>query len=140
VTAFHFKRHADTGCWEWLGARDRGYGKVADSQTGEGRAHRAMWTEIVGAIPEGMTLDHLCHNRACVNPAHLEVVTFEENARRAVAYKHSADGRVCKAGAHPMTPENTTSDRRCRCCRRDYQREYQKSWYAKRAALKAAAS
>lgn len=126
MTVFHFKSRPDSGCWEWLGSTDRGYGKTTDSVHGESRAHRAVWAAFMGPIPDEMTLDHLCHNRTCVNPAHLEVVTFEENSRRAVAFKHSGGSR-CVADLHPMTPENSTADGRCRCCRRTYLRDYQRN-------------
>lgn len=69
-------------CWEWLGHRNaKGYGVVGRF----GRivlAHRAMYDELVGPIASGLTLDHLCANPACVNPAHLEPVTAVENRRR----------------------------------------------------------
>ena len=131
MTVLHFKVRERGGCWEWLGSTDRGYGKTGDT-VGERRAHRAVWTELMGPIPDGMTLDHLCHNRACVNPEHMEVVTHEENSRRAVAFK-TAGGRMCGADLHPMTPENRTPDSKCRCCRRIYLRSYQREWNAKRA-------
>lgn len=72
----------ETGCWIWDGNKDRlGYtGKRFDGkQTG---AHRWVYTQLVGPIPDGMSLDHLCRNPSCVNPAHLEPVTHTENIRR----------------------------------------------------------
>jgi hypothetical protein len=138
MTVFHFKKRDDSGCWEWLNSTDRGYGQAWDSVAQANRqAHRLVWIEFMGPIPDGLTIDHLCHNRACVNPAHMEVVPFEENMRRAVAFKH-AGADYCPTGFHPMTPENTTPDGRCRCCRRNYQRDYQRAWNAKRADLLAA--
>ena len=124
MTVVHFKiRRDSSGCWEWQGATERGYGRVWDSSgQNTARAHRVLWTELVGPIPDDMTIDHLCHNRACVNPNHLELVSFEENMRRAVAFKHSG-ADVCQSD-HPMTPENTMNDGRCRCCRRTYLRDW----------------
>lgn len=81
-----------TQCWEWQGEINRnGYGRVWV----EGKrlmAHRAIYTLIVGPIPEGLVLDHLCSNRRCCNPAHLEPVTHRENTfrGRAVLFKKSA--------------------------------------------------
>lgn len=71
-----------TGCWFWVGTRNhKGYGrsKLAGIRT---TAHRAAYTILVGPIPAGLQIDHLCRTHACVNPAHLEVVTPRENFLR----------------------------------------------------------
>lgn len=72
----------DTGCWPWaLGLNENGYGRVKV----KGRctyAHILAWERLHGSVPDGLELDHLCHNRACCNPDHLEVVTRRENVRR----------------------------------------------------------
>jgi hypothetical protein len=75
------------GCWEWDGYQDRdGY-----CQTTIGRktfiAHRVSYELFIGPIPEGLEIDHVCRNRGCVNPRHLEPVTSGENSRRAVSRK-----------------------------------------------------
>ena len=68
-------------CWLWTGATMEGYGQF--SYAGQSQlAHRLAYTELVGPIPGGMTLDHLCRTRACVNPLHLEPVTNRENILR----------------------------------------------------------
>jgi len=71
-----------TGCWQWTGTlMSGGYGQIAR----HGRnttAHRAMWEHLRAPIPPGETIDHLCLNRRCVNPDHLEVVTYSENNYR----------------------------------------------------------
>lgn len=70
------------GCWIWPDAtNDAGYGQVHH----QGRVvyvHRLAYEQLVGPIPEGLVLDHLCRNTRCVNPAHLEPVTIGENVRR----------------------------------------------------------
>lgn len=77
------------GCWEWQGATALGYGYLHIGQTDGSpkrfrmRAHRASYEIARGAIPDGLDLDHLCFNKLCVNPSHLEAVTGAENARRA---------------------------------------------------------
>lgn len=77
-------------CWMWNGAKSQtGYGRFRC----EGRtlqAHRFAYEDKVGPIPKGLELDHLCRNRACVNPAHLEPVSHAENNRRAWAYRRAA--------------------------------------------------
>lgn len=99
----------ETGCWDWTGKTLDGYGRL----TGE-YAHRVSYELFVGPIPDGLELDHLCNRPLCVNPAHLEPVTHDENMRRA------AERRThCKRG-HEFTPENTyvraCGARQCRRC------------------------
>jgi hypothetical protein len=77
------KIDASGECWTWVGAvTSRGYGSFGY----EGRiwsTHRLAYELLVGAIPAGLTIDHLCRNKLCCNPAHLEPVTLAENLRRA---------------------------------------------------------
>lgn len=68
------------GCWIWTGARNpQGYGQVRLDSQRKGPAHRAMYELLVGPIPEGLVIDHLCSNPPCVNPDHLEPVTQRVN-------------------------------------------------------------
>ncbi len=69
-------------CWEWTRATHKGYGRFIAPDERRWLAHRWCWEYLVGPIPDGLVLDHLCENKACVNPDHLEVVTQGENARR----------------------------------------------------------
>jgi len=72
-------------CWRWLGGlNERGYGKVERKWKGKlyVRAHRLAYVVLVGDIPSGLTIEHKCKNRACVNPAHLEPMTLEQNLAR----------------------------------------------------------
>jgi len=82
-----------TGCWVWQGPRNEwGYGRMSV----DGKkipAHRWFYERERGPIPPGLEPDHLCRNRACVNPAHLELVTHSENVRRAVAARRKAGRR-----------------------------------------------
>ena len=109
------------GCWLWTGATNStGYpcfGVMQRSQL----AHRLSYEAHVGPIGDGLTIDHLCRTKRCVNPAHLEV-TRAENARRGAAATRPTH---CPRG-HEYTPENTYTKRRpggqlnheCRECRR----------------------
>lgn len=85
------------------------------------KAHRVAFELIRGCIPNGLVLDHLCRNRGCVNPDHLEPVTFRENIMRGVGYTaQQARKTHCRHG-HEFTVENTyvwRGGRICRTCRR----------------------
>lgn len=79
-----------SGCWEWVGTRnEKGYGMFwSPSLQRPIRAHRFAWEQAYGrAIPEGLTIDHLCRFTSCVNPDHLEPVTDAENQRRGWEYR-----------------------------------------------------
>lgn len=76
---------APSGCWLWASTLNRkGYGTIRAGGSAPKRflAHRVAYQLVVGAIPAGLQLDHLCRVRHCVNPAHLEAVTARENLRR----------------------------------------------------------
>jgi hypothetical protein len=106
----------DGACWLWLGKCDAGgYGR--QSSTG---AHRAVYSLFVGPIPVGLTLDHLCGNRRCVNPSHLEPCSMRENTMRGNSAAAVYAARThCKHG-HEFTAENTRprppGGRSCRAC------------------------
>lgn len=78
------------GCWEWQARiEDNGYGYF---RLGEIKyAHRAAYTLLVGPIPEGLTIDHLCEKRSCIRPDHLEAVTHAENVARAAGRWETCD-------------------------------------------------
>jgi HNH endonuclease len=78
IDMFNARWVPDGDCWRWTGdVSVRGYGRIKRRA-----AHRVSYELFVGPIPAGMTIDHLCFNTRCVNPAHLEPVTAEENLRR----------------------------------------------------------
>lgn len=102
------------GCWSWTGNHDdKGYARVwRDGRTA--LAHRVAYIETVGPVPEGLELDHLCRNRGCVRPDHLEPVTHTENMRRSPLAM--ARREVCQRG-HPIEYIRPSGRRGCRTCR-----------------------
>lgn len=109
------------GCWEWTASKNRdGYGKFATGRGGWIGAHRAAYQLIVGPIPDGKELDHLCRNRGCVNPDHLEPVEHKVNVRRGALGQTTAArqrGKTHCPQGHEYTPENTRMCRTGRSCR-----------------------
>lgn len=109
TTAERFWRMVDTSgdCWLWTGSQDgQGYGAFSVGGVTK-KAHRFAYELGVGPIPQGKVIDHLCRNRACVNPSHMEPVTNDENLRRGVGRDVSQGRRnACRAG-HPYSTENT---------------------------------
>lgn len=118
-----------TPCWIWTGTIEDGYGRI--TQQGFRRAHVLYYVKAKGPVPEGLEIDHLCRNRACVNPDHLEAVPRQVNVQR--GYKARGKPTHCKHG-HEFTPRNTIVSVegwwRCRICDNANQRRY----YYKRAA------
>lgn len=116
-------------CWVWRGGTVNGYGRT--SVAGKAVAvHRAAYEVLVGPIPEGLTLDHLCRNRACYNPAHLEPVTLSENVRRA----WDARGRTTQHGTPSMYTNHKCRCQQCRDAWSAYVLPYQRARRAQRAA------
>src|SRR3990167_922192 len=109
----------NSGCWLWIGFVDeRGYGHVWwDGKCR--RAHREMYSLLIGPIDEGMALDHLCRVRSCVNPAHLEQVSHRENCLRGVSFSAANASKVLAPCGHPYTyiRPRTRGGRECRPCR-----------------------
>lgn len=84
-------------CWEWTACRNReGYGRVTVEGVSQ-YAHRLLWLMFVGEIPEGLDLDHLCRNRGCVNPDHLQPVTRSVNVARGASRALVANARAARS-------------------------------------------
>lgn len=108
------------GCWLWIASRDRkGYGQY--HQNGATcRSHRVAYELLVGPIPEGLQIDHLCRVPACVNPDHMEPVTSKVNTQRGIAGSLRAVFVThCRSGhplAEPNLYVNPRGERQCRRC------------------------
>lgn len=118
----------DEGCWFWIGARrSYGYGGFWNGHR-QVQAHRWAYEDSIGPIPTGLTLDHLCKNRRCVNPAHLEPVTNRENILRGDSPSAQNARKTHCIYGHELTVENVYLEppdgrRKCRICRRRKERE-----------------
>jgi hypothetical protein len=109
------------GCWRWLRAKDKdqyGLFKIGSHKDGTrrmARAHRWAYEHFVGPIGDGLTIDHLCRNHPCVNPAHMEPVTSAVNTKRGAR----ATATHCRLG-HPFSGSNLlifkSGKRRCKEC------------------------
>ncbi len=116
------ERITETGCWIWIGSLGHhGYARFSlDDKTR--LVHRVIYELLVGPIPEGMHLDHLCRVRCCVNPAHLEAVTCRENlmrgetpARRNAEKTHCVNGHLLDE-KNTYRPPSRPEKRQCRAC------------------------
>ena len=113
----------NSGCLIWLGATDRDYGVIVRRKRPKKYVHRLAYEFHVGPIPDKLQIDHLCCNKTCCNPAHLEIVTLGENTRR---YFRSITH--CKRG-HELSGDNLVHNRKtryCRTCRNQLQKERKK--------------
>jgi hypothetical protein len=143
-TAERFFSRVDTegpgGCWLWTGyTMINGYG-IFYVVKKRSLAHRVAYEHLVGVIPEGLDIDHLCRVRNCINPDHLEPVTRQENLLRGIGPSLARARKGTKThcvNGHEYTPQNTyikpsNGLRHCRTCGREQNR-------ARRAAQSTAA-
>lgn len=115
------RKDPSTGCWEWTAATSDGYGHFAVKKGDIRAAHRVAWEMLRGPVPDGLHIDHLCRNRACVNPDHMEPVSCRTNILRGIgpSARHAIKTH-CPQG-HEYSPDNTyhyRGQRHCRACRR----------------------
>jgi hypothetical protein len=117
-----------SGCWVWLGDLNEGYGLFMIDRV-RMLVHRYAYEHYVGPIPPGLTIDHLCRVRCCVNPAHLEAVTKQENTLRGDTLAAANASKTHCVNGHAFTPDNTywnrkRKSRRCKECNRLWMRPY----------------
>lgn len=115
---------SETGCWLWTGAKIRsGYGQFGTHRGPVVLAHRWAYENLIGEIPEGLQLDHLCRVRLCVCPYHLDPVTNKVNARRGNSLKQECINGHSLAGVEP-TNKQSRLVKVCMPCQRDRQKAY----------------
>lgn len=119
------------GCWEWIGSKTEGYGRIYVDSRHAIRAHRFAYEFVIGPIPTP-ELDHLCRNRGCVNPAHLEPVTTKENTLRGFGpTAKNARKEACPVG-HVYSRRRHNGQRICQTCANRRTREWRKRVSARR--------
>lgn len=129
-------RHTPAGCWEWTGCLfATGYGSIKQ-RGGRMLAHRVSFAALRGPIPENQTLDHLCRNKACVNPAHLEIVPLSVNVLRNEGPSAINKRKTHCDRGHPLETVNLVNrsgrtHRTCLECHRASSRAAGRRWRAK---------
>ncbi len=112
--------HMPTPCWSWIGTIHQGYGIFKLDSKGL-FAHRISYELAYGKIPDGLEINHICHNKSCVNPKHLEAVTHQDNMSNPTIRIY------CKYGGHLLDKANTgfqpNGNRFCRACANKRARE-----------------
>ena len=117
----------ETPCWVWTACtRKDGYGSILVDRIAR-LAHRVGYELTHGTIEKGLTLDHLCRNRACVNPAHLEPVEFKENVLRGESFAATNSRKTTCPKGHALAGDNLyqySYARICRTCKLEQSKRY----------------
>ena len=116
IEAFWVKVEKTSSCWNWLGyIKKDGYPAFRYNEK-MGNAYRFSYELFKGDIPEGLQIDHLCRNRSCVNPAHLEAVTRKINLLRGDTFQAKNAAKTHCPKGHPYDYIDTYGKRRCKKC------------------------
>lgn len=126
-------------CWKWTGTlQHTGYGTFKTNGANYG-AHRIAYQLVIGDIVSGLYIDHLCRNRGCVNPYHMEPVSLVENVLRGDAWSGKNLRKTHCPKGHPLTPDNIVQApsvkgrRNCKTCKNEYIRRYRQTPAAREA-------
>lgn len=109
------------GCWEWTAHKNKNNYSRFFYDGDKVYGHRFIYKYFFGEIPKGLEIDHLCRNRDCVNPIHLEAVTHKENNDRGNSLSGINSRKTHCVNGHEFTPENTSlydNQRKCKICSR----------------------
>lgn len=132
-------------CWEWTGSLLDGYGVFQTTKRRTRSAHRWSYEHLVGPVPAGLELDHLCRNRRCVDPNHLEPVPQRVNTMRGSGITAVNARKTHCVNGHPFEGDNimwqrrkdgTISGRSCRTCHRARTRVSVAKWKAKQRSAR----
>ena len=124
-------KNGPNGCWIWTDALSKsGYAYIRSGSRTFPVCHRLSYEKMVGPIPSGMVLDHLCNNKACVNPSHLQPTTPKENVLRANSWSGRNHAKQFCPRGHPLSGDNLSlgqlrrGRRVCRTCFNAWQRNH----------------
>lgn len=107
----------NSGCWLWKASLSNGYGRyMIRPSKKSSRAYRVAYEVLVGPVPQGMELDHLCRVRCCCNPSHLEAVTHRENVLRGAGTSAECARKTHCDNGHPLDWVRPDGRRACRRC------------------------
>jgi len=125
---FWIKVKKSNNCWEWQASKNnKGYGTFWHNKKYV-KAHRVSYELFKGLIPQDLTIDHLCRNRKCVNPEHLEAVTMKENTLRGIGFSAINKRKTQCPKGHPYSGDNLfirkTGGRGCKICAGNAQRRH----------------
>lgn len=118
----------DKGCWNWTGYLDQSGYAVYRFKEGSSRVARWLYEKTVAPIPKPLTIDHVCRNRACINPKHMEPVTMRENLMRGDSFSGINHRKTVCVHGHEYSESNTgkakAGGRFCKTCQRDRAKRY----------------